>query len=384
MERLGEGDSESYGPNIALDFKEYRDFIDRATPGYRKIGLLDPNLADLSMKDARSLTFGFNSLVYPVFVPIDYVMGYDPNRCKELSKRDGECFYLSISSHMQNLGLDVQQLSRQIAERLKSGDSIFFDYSLSDESSKALLSTVFEPLSKFLEPIDLKDPKAKKDVKQASMALYSSELIQTDVSIPYVGKEISQLNENYLGAYPENGFGVYGFSNLTPQIINKLWLLFRERFNKLGEFHPLSMEDTRETFDDLIEQNGVLVPVCFREGEPKAMSLVFTNPESCTWLNSSFMKNMKSGQKGKEFMFFGAIAAQNDAEAGSFMREIIFEFTKDLATIGRNIWLLYETSNRSERVIPKYTNLFVKESGRFTVEPHGVVDRHIYEAFGVK
>lgn len=365
-----------------FDFDAYRDCCDATTIGYRKVGLLDDELALLALKDERTVCIEKGRIIIPILVPIDYVAGYDPYRCKQLSKSPGDCYYLSLTSQMYDfIGEDINLLSHRITSTLKSGDSLYFDYSVIDSDYPELVVKLLKPIGNSLTEIDLKDSHAKKDNRQASMALYSYLYDSADKKTDpdNRAKSIVDLYGDHDFNYPHEGVGVYKGNSLTVEIKDKLWTLFKERFNLLGEKHPLSMEDTRQMFEELIAQEGTLTSIYFEGGKPMALGFFLTDIEGCTWLNDKFLKRAREQAGDRLMVFFAGIAAKRSLRYGSMSEKIIKKLVRDVSCLGQDAWLLFEPSNRSERYIPKHTKNFIDNTGLFSCAGTGIIDRHMYE-----
>ena len=155
--------------------------------------------------------------------------------------------------------------------------------------------------------------------------------------------------------------GTYMFTGAqlqaNPDLVNELWGITKLGFGKqLGANHPVSMEETREFFEERLFLGQSFTVIRFADGQPMCFGSLTQGFENCPWMNpnSSQLKQQidDSRSKGEIPIYFSEVISKG--QAGSGYARGIFDCVIDLThRLPHPIRLLFESTNRSSRYIPR-------------------------------
>lgn len=372
---------------ISFDFAEYRTCLDGDTLGSRKIGLLSQELAERACLDLRTVVASIDGLSVPILVPIEYVDGYDSERSMQIARSggstyEGDVYSLPVSSDIIARLIASDELMNELRSRLGAGAKLFFEHTR-DADDRMIESTVnlMATLGVRWREIPLHDKGAPPENAQAAMSFYITPTHHVenetnpsnDVSI-YDQYEEAVLSGEY-EMFPESGVTILSSGDLSPEMRDKLWLLYKERFQDLGSNHPISMEDTRDLFDELIDAQGTTLSVYFSNAEPVAFMFFMTDPASLSWLNPDYIENHLV--PGTDLLFFPGIVAKADG-VGKYAKPTIQLPTEMASRTSREYTVAFESTNRSSGYIPRLVYEYVNDSGVLAADLPVAIDTTVY------
>jgi len=149
----------------------------------------------------------------------------------------------------------------------------------------------------------------------------------------------------------------------SQQLVNQLWQIAEAGFGDkndraLGKYHPVSMQEARETFEALLLSEQTYTTVHFKDGKPFCFGTFTFNMENCDWLNTqngSFAREVElAKQRGETPVYFFDVIGLSDD--GSAMQ--VFGLSSQMATANAMSprRLLFETTNFSADYIPLMVN----------------------------
>jgi hypothetical protein len=385
--------SQEQKPSDNFDFEKYRDICDAHTEGARKLGLLDKELAERSLADPRTIALEVEGQLFPILVPIEYAAGYDPERTKKIVADNGgeprETYYYALPPGLADETMQAALLEQIQSQKLQDM-FVYFDYDSRQASAKAEFEALISGLSKEVSSIPLHDPEVAEHNKQAALGLYVTSTRRTEASEhePVDGLSIYDEYKKAVEAgefelIPENGATLLKGSDISPELRDKMWEIYIDRFQNLGEFHPIVMEDSREGFEELINQPDTTVGICFSEGEPACWACFITDIEHCFWLDPKFFSqaNLDMGED-ETMLFFPEIVAKVD-KIGGYSKPIIQLLAQMAAKSGVNYRVTFESTNRSVEYIPSLVKQYIDETGVLSADEATEVDKALYACYKI-
>jgi len=161
-----------------------------------------------------------------------------------------------------------------------------------------------------------------------------------------------------------------------PDILNALWGISEVGFGKiLGAHHPMSMEVTREFFENSLLADGVFAVVRYHEGEPVCFGSLAMDLDHNDWIDCDSTALQASIKTAKELgetpvHFFELIS---DGSRGIAFSPDVLGLVLDLAgRTGRHYNVYFESTNLSATYIPKIVKQQVEKSDKvkFTDKVH--------------
>lgn len=362
-------------PNIAeqeavvVSFEAYRSFLDADT-NYRYAGIVSEQQYEEAIGDPTTIYARTEHGFVPSIVSLKYADGFDIGRTRKLVGGK-EPMLATVDPSL----VDIDQL----AEVIESGKVVLVESDSSDTQSfqeSIRVSSVEKGLglsvNEFIDP--RLDKEGQEFYKTAWLALYSAELDILEKQEQTTHDLISTFGkENY---FPADGLSVVSGDMLknNPRAMEQLWDLFKDRFEWLGDFHPISMEDTREVFEEIATSSETFTSAKFENGEIACAGIFMHDPSICSWLKPEMFKQALSEDQGDRLpMYFFGIASKKSGEALGRMAQVV-KFHCDLAAkAGIKYDLTFESSNMSSTYIPASVEAYINASG--TLQVNGGLER---------
>lgn len=345
------------------NFDDYREFCDQTSQSYRPVGILTPEKYELALQDPTTHVIDTTGGRIPLIARIEYSDGYDIDRCKKLT-RTQDVFLLSAppSALTEKVNLGIPQGSAVIVESAAIED---------DANKETLLGNISNKDNGQLAIHDFVDPRIKEeDHANAYMGLYASQtrITEPTLTVPEAKgslKSAFELKESEL--LPESGLTLFDSSDLktNPQLSEALWGLFKDRFQWLGDYHPVSMEDTREVFDEIILSESTFIPAKFVDGELVCAGIVMHDISEVDWLKPATVRGLEERARDTDTIpmyFFGVAAKEGDPNAINNMQEVVHLHCDLATTAGIEYTLTFESSNMSSLYIPRVTEQYINSS----------------------
>ncbi len=380
-----------------MNFDRYRSLVDDRTDGSRKIGLLDKDKYSMSLRDPRSIIVTTeDDIDIPVFVPIQYAEGYDAHRTRKFVSRvdankDEDIYYFCLPPGVIDSS-QVLDLGRKLQEVLLQDTFIFFDYNSKDVLAKSQLEEILSQLDNVeISSIPLFEPSLEDKDKQASLGLFvaSTYTINAEDEPSKTNNSISEefdlaVSRGEYEKYPRNGPTILKGTEIMSGLRDQMWQIYIDRFRGLGQFHPITMEDTRGGFENMLDNPKTTCSINFKDGLPVCWMVFLQDVDDFEWLNSSYFtpENLKMSQD-EEILFFPEIAAKAD-DIGNYSEATLALAAKMVARTDRKYKVVFESTNLSRQYIPKLVEEYVKNTRVLTVEKPIEVDRQLYACYRLK
>lgn len=380
-----------------VDYNNYDIICNYKNDGSRRRGILSEELYGEIINDPGTIFINSGENRIPVFIGIDQgiAMGYDSNRCKEYAK--------DISSEIRAMALPFHELNEDEKKQTISsllaggGGAVYFSDHNGDESS-AFAEALDKINAEHIE-IPLIDERAAKGDEQAGLYLYmlSAEQNESRGERKKIGlaEAWEYYNQNIGPSYSHDGKVVTELfigNKVDDLQAEEMWDLYNDRFEFLGDGHPISMQDSKEGFFELLRSDSTLISATFlkdEQGQNKltCFSYFIDDINSLYWLNQNYLKEKFTvSEDSTSYMteiFTPGIVSSG--EGSSYSSLPLSLFTKACDEAGMSVSMLYENTNLSKKYIPRIVDRMVGRACKFTtLKPSKMIDQVTYRLWNVK
>lgn len=356
IDKLKDSSAERLLPTDQSDFSFYEQFCNERNGSARKAGILSDEAYEEIIEDPSTLYMIVGEVRVPVLVDIKHgaSLGYDIKRSRELAGSNNSVSVLSVP--IGDLEPEFQADAIKVVGR--SGErSIFF----ADNEGRDLAVLQQGLEAEGAKPIEqpLVDERARPGYEQASLSLYAMDLVATGE----VGEQPRKKGLDIVRRHfeedtlptisdPGNAVLIRSGESFSDSELEDLWKLYEDRFQFLGEQHPISMEDSKKDFLELFAHPDVLSVVKYTDNKPVCFTFFSENISRMSWLNASFFEKDKATlDPSQTTIFFPGIVASKESR-GQNASEVISAFADEVARTQTSFRLYFENTNLSERYIP--------------------------------
>ena len=360
--------------------------------GSRVLGMVDTDAMAAAAADRYALGITVDDQEVPAIVPVEYAIGYDVRRSREIVDEDGidKVLYYGLPELFTPTDAQVQQLAGRLAT--KQYGYIFYDHRTTDRPPTLLTDAIFLSGHE-MKKLPLRDEQARQGNEQASISLYGFDL---PVENPELSNNDRKLDmEGWYGKYAEgvaagtyvhdteNGTALLKGDQIDQKTFEAMWSLYQDRFQWLGERHPVSMEDAKGEFEAALRSRETMVSAQFVDGEPVCFTYLTGQIESLYWLNREFINDPDEVglQEGQSLIFLPGIVAREDTKGYSI--PVIGLLANTAFDANLNARVIFENTNRSEEYIPRLVRTIInrvassRENG-LTMRPPEMIDKTVY------
>jgi hypothetical protein len=352
-------------PVSDLAFEAYEGIFASSHTSSRKTGILSSGAYSDIMLDPTTTKISLDSGRMPVFVDAKYsdALGYDYEKMRKYAAAD-------LDETIQILAIPVADINEHdrllVIDALASIDqptSIYF----SDNGTDA--AVLFDGLQARGIPyveVPLSDYRCRPNNRQAALSLFVSDWVQdsemdrlpmytlSDVQAYFDTHTLPNLKD------VENATLLKSGDSFTETQLDDIWELYEQRFQVLGENHPISMEDSKDDFLHLFTRPHTMVSVRYIDSKPVCFAYFTDNFRDLTWLNKPYLDNIQAQTDNLTPVFFPGIVASG--AGGNYAEDTINLFVNHAANVGMNARVYFENTNLSEMYIPGIVfNSMIKE-----------------------
>jgi hypothetical protein len=368
----------AYGNVQFMDYDAYRNLCSKAD-NFHRVGILDDEDYVGAISDPRTVSIEVGNKLVPLVTPLEYEGGYDAQRAAALSGH-AQAFLATLPvSSMIDGTLDNAKLS--------GGEGIGDDFSIIIEQpevpgsdTEAVRCRVASFLSGMgpLVAREFIDPRVieYEGHGPAWLSLYSFSFGPTEMALAtpaassYEDAWTEYCRDNGIDKMPdEKATGTFLFNPAQliehPEIVNALWEISEVGFgNILGMYHPVSMEETKQFFQDHLFADLTYTAVYFQEGEPICFGSLVFDINACEWLDAestSLRKELALAEQNNEVaVWFSEIVSK-----GISGSQHVFQLLLDLAGRTHEKYrLMHESSNFASTYILPYGDKQVRKAPR--------------------
>ncbi len=369
-------------PNYREQAENYRQLSDELTVGYRRAGIIDSDQTELLLADPDTAYATTNHGILPAFTPIEHAIGagYDVQRSHELIGDDQKAaaiFYYCLPP----LGRD--SIVAAEVPNVTEG-YVYLDHASADSETPEVLVSMLRQNNCEVEEVPILDDQAALGNEQASISLYGFHNPTADMSKHVTLHDVSEEYNRGIaeGTYPntEDGARLYSGDRLDPELTELLWNMYQDRFQWLGEKHPISMEDTKAEFIGLLTAPTTVASIYFEAGKPNCFAYFTDELTNIYWLNSDFTTGSRMGlEAGEKPLFWPGIVARPE-NVLNYAEPVIQLVTKVITDMHAPYQIVFENTNRSEVYIPTLVKKYIDGTGVIIEQP-ALIDRQLYRCF---
>jgi hypothetical protein len=350
----------------AAEFNTYREFIDQATTGVRKEGIFEePYYAD-ALKDDSTVVIETEGVRFPILSLLKYVPGYDIKRCVELAEveSDSQLYYLNLNS---NLFMSrKEEISSLLRSSISSNMVIFYDVPSEDELAQSNYDEALASTGLMSQEIPLVAPTIEKpESKQATLSLFYTDVIPLHPAYPVDTKSniytkfVEAVQEGEVELLPENGTTILSGNNIGEDLFQEMWEVYKDKFQWLGQGHPISMEDTIDEFRTLLQDPATFSSILFKDSKPVCFAYFFSDLSRTNWLKPDYLKQVVGDID--HYLFFGGIVSSSEG-MGMYSSRVIKSIVKFGTRIKAPHRIIFESTNVSEQYIPQLVYKYINET----------------------
>jgi len=389
-------DSYEYEQLPRASFEEYRVLCDSVNQ-FRKIGIQAEESYEKALTDSRTIFYEINGKHMPLIASIETEKMYQLDRCIELTGRE-EVRLLALPLVV------IRQLTDSDSVQLPQGLAVIVEEFGQIEDEQHAVPVLFADQAtevvRFVNPTLTDTP----GHSEAWMAGYSVVPISKRAphaefnyhEKPDIIRELAQIwrdgrEGRGLPVSPESdASGTFLFTRddlvQRPDVIDGLWAVTEKGFGEvLGQGHPLSMEFSREFFDEQILASNVMTVVHFEEGEVLCFTFMASGFGEGDWLNaqSDTIKEQIAiaESEGRVPIHWYELISKGEKGMG-YAESVLQEFTDFGARSNYEYQIFFESTNLSSLYVPHIVEKIIKSNDGLTLtESVRELDRLNYWAF---
>ena len=244
--------------DIPVSYDVYRSVCDARANNFRLTGIVSEEGYESALQDPLTQYVSIAGVRYPYLTPMRHVEGYDEEKTARLTGKP-KVFVLALPPRMlAEEGVDGAQFPALADDEVVLVESGWQDYQNDMQVAPQLFGG---------QAVEILDTRLEGSEDQpAAMSLYTGRFIQTDPTVsteaPKTFGEVFDQNrgdnEYILG---QNGSRVvlYEGKDLTQnsEVLEQIWAICEDRFDEMGEMHPVSMEESKEFFVQMLKNESV-------------------------------------------------------------------------------------------------------------------------------
>lgn len=354
---------------MTADFEGYRKVVETLSTAFRKVGIVDEAGYDRAMRDPRTMRLAIGQVEMPFLAPIEYVAGYDVERSSRLTEQE-DVFVMSVPVSVLT-GPDVRVLSEESA--FKPGESAIIVETDHNETGETqdMLPEVLSSIGDF-KVGEFLDSRIRNPNQQAAMmAMYEARFEAVDEN----GEFIQPTDIDFYAAYDQLLAQDHPLTKTTTllhvdelrhndELVDQLWDLCSDRFDWLGAAHPVSMEDTKDFFEQMVRNDDTHTIVRYNdEAESGCLGVFMTSLEGCPWLKPLFADQITEEleAKGERMIYFFGLAGGSNGDSAHYGKDVMQLLANIVHVQGGACRLLFESTNMSSRYIPRMVGSYIGE-----------------------
>lgn len=366
--------------NIERDTLASIETYEQHSVGVRRAGILSPERTYDALLDPRTIKFESSERDGDValFVPLEYGdgLGYDVSRCEKtiIPNKDTSTFIYLSTGNMLMTATDNGYAN--IISQLKSHDELYVFFSQSNmiqegATAEEELKRLMSDSEYLIEEIPLVDDDfkmASERTTTASISLYALNLPKNPEGraicspVDFFNEYHKGIEEGAFDYDVVSGVVLAWGNHIHPDLLDKMWAIYTNRFQWLGQNHPISMEDTREDFENIFCSENTILSISFKDSEPVCFSGFVHDLDCLYWLDSNFLKecSMGDGQDRANFFFPGIVAS---GQGSNHSQKVIGLLSEVAKRTGGAYRVFFENTNRSKQYIPRIVRSAIVNTG---------------------
>lgn len=364
-------------PAPILSYEEYRGLCDGMQPNvYRETGVAHEEGYHSAIEDDRTVYVELNGKRLPLLVSLEHAGGYAIDKTKALTGAESlyimalppgfaEAMDVDLETHIQRLDKNAAIIVETATEDTQAIKDTFMDR-LGETGW-----TTHDFLDKRLEGFS-------KEEQMARISLYEAhfEAVDDDGNpIPYRDEPLEEIFKEEVAENGVTNTEIMGADRIAKddKLLKQLWAFHDKKFDELGEYHPVSMQEDEEFFRYLTTDKPTKSIVRFRSDEennkvPVCQGIMLDGMGQVVWVNGLFREALaqKAADNGEYTMFYYGIASDSTPEQEAhYAKDVITTTLRTLKRKGGKLSLLFESTTMSSLFIPRLVGDYAR------AEPNG-------------
>jgi len=340
---------------------------------YRKTGLATSEDYEIAKRDERTIFFETDGERIPLFVPLASAGGYNIEVSQRMTETENVYAMVLPARFASSEEVD---LSPYLS--LLESDAAIIVQSATDETDERKAEIAHKIAGGETAIHDFVDPRLPEEYQKAKVSIYSAELVALDDTgemLPVSGKSFKELFEEDQAETGDMNTVLMTAAEIRAdeELFDKLWALHDEKFDWLGEYHPVSMQENKSFFKTIICDDDTLSLIRFdinEDGErvPVCHGCATTSLHQIEWLTDRFSGATSERMNDQTFIqFFYEIVSKSSVEKAFGYAQDLMRLNSRLAKRrGGKGELLFESTNMSSTYIPSMVEKYVGQ------EPNGM------------
>ncbi len=332
--------------NIGLSYEDYQRVLE--APETTKVGVTTLN----------------GEVRVPLLTSIDIFPWYNLDMIKGSQPEGTEIRY--IPPVPQAVGLvDKAKIDTTIMDELDRGTALLIDCDRNDPASR------IEPLIKIAQEAD-----ARLIIENLGGGDQERYLNQYVATVDFGGGETSFRAGGSLYTYYEkmvqDGELPKDVDNGPSFILkldndverDKLWQIYKKRFDKLGEEHPVNAGYGEEEFKAILQDPDVVKVVNRVDGDISTLCLFLTDITQCPWLNQQYYKeHYKEAIDSGNFLIFLGIVTDEKMQGNAYATDVVDLLVHVSDEKHASTVITFECNEISQNITPILVQSAIENSG---------------------
>lgn len=364
-----------YEPEPPISYDQYRILCNTSQPDtYRVTGITTSEGYEAAKSDERTKYIEIDGRRMPLFAPLEHASGYNEEGCRKLTGSEEvfilalppeflEAVNIDITSHLDELGPDASVIIE--TPSTKTGD-------IKAAISEKITADGSWAISDFI------DPRCPEGHQTAQMSVYEAHFSSlNEEGNPMLRQDIS-YEELFEEDRRETGDTSTEFISATAlreneELFEQLWDLHDDRFNWLGKFHPVSMQENKAFFKQVLLNEGTKSFVRFdinEEGKrvPVCHGCSLDGLDHVEWLSDQFRQKIsqQASENGESVQFFYGIVSKSAPDKMiHYAKDVMSLNSRLVKRSGDKALFIFESTNMSSLYIPRLVEEYIGQ------EPNG-------------
>lgn len=359
-----------------MPYDEYRDLCDLAQPDvYRKTGISTPESYADALAGEETTYIEMSGRRIPLFTLLENAGGYNLETSQKLTSSE-RVFALALPLELLNdADVDINGYLGQLGQ----GAAVIVE--TASDRTQAIKDETLERLGESEWKIgDFLDVRCPEGEQIARISMYTSHFEARDENgeqLPYRGISLKEAFDEDVAATGITHTVLIEASDIQAEkaLFDQLWDVHDIKFDMLGEYHPVSMQEDEEFFETLLEDVRTYSIVRFDADEagnqvPKCQGIVIEiesngkDMDPVEWVSDRFGDKVRADAqaRGEYIQFFYGIASQSEpGEALHYSEDVMRLYSRMCKRRGGKVALLFESTTLSSLYIPKLVAKYVSE-----------------------
>lgn len=361
-----------YEAKPMISYEEYRKLCDDAQPDLlRNTGIPTAEDYEAAKNNPKTIYAEIYERSVPLFTPLEHISGYNPESSQRLTESDN-IFVLSLPFELINSEeIDISPYLTQLDENA----AIIVE--TSSNRTNEIKVSVDEMIPGSVH--DFIDPRLKGERQTASISVYMAYMNAFDEEgnlLPKEDEDLAILFEQDREVTGIEDTELIEASRIRhdEELFDELWDLHDDRFDWLGQYHPVSMQENKGFFKEILSNDHTQSFVRFdtnEEGErvPVCHGCIMDGLDQIEWLNDRFKNQVQANldpENERVQFFYGIVGKTTEGKMAHYAKDVIGLDARLMKRSGGKTIVIFESTNMSSGYIPRMISQYT------SAEPNGV------------